>query len=89
MSKCILVMDMPTLCHKCPLCTFHNVWYCEAVNKKIPYMTEKPSWCPLKEVPQKKRFDVLCSNEVGDKIKDLLFTKGYNDCIDEILGDGK
>lgn len=84
MSKCVLAMDMPTLCHKCPLCTYHNVWYCEAVNKKIPYMTEKPSWCPLREVPDKKEYydeEVdYCDWEDGYK-------RGYNACIDKILGD--
>ena len=38
---------------------------------------EKPSWCPLREVPEKK--DPILF-EPDD------YYRGYNDCLDDILG---
>lgn len=43
-------------------------------------MKSKPTWCPLKEVPQKKELYLSINNKRG-------YCEGYNACIDEILGD--
>ena len=84
MSKCVLVMDMPSKCIDCPL---HFVdepnYWCGANMKDLltdDIETYKPDWCPLRELPKKKptigkesENDILCMNA------------GYNACIDELL----
>ena len=39
----------------------------------------KPDWCPLKPIPQRANHPDWCDGGRYDK--------GYNACIDEILGD--
>lgn len=85
MSKCFLVMDMPSSCEECIL---RNEGACFPVSKENSicgvYYTmkegRKPDWCPLRELPKKKPTigkesdnDILCMNA------------GYNACIDELL----
>ena len=43
---------------------------------------KKPTWCPLREVPQKMEY-----NHCQDYGQVLI--EGYNACIDEILGGGE
>lgn len=72
MSKAILVMDMPENCFKCKLQDWAN---CRIV-KGCHTGDTRPDWCPLKEVP--KKLDYIGLEE---------YDKGYNACIDAILGD--
>lgn len=86
MSKAILVMDMPDSCRKCD---FVNMEMCccglflhltasiESVEK---YGICRPDWCPLRELPQKRR--TIGKESENDQ---LCFNGGYNACIDEIL----
>lgn len=82
MSKVIVVTDKPNDCEHCP-CFSPGMFYgvCElekqtwAISEK-----EKPNWCPLREVPQKKDKDKTHYDT------DYNYALGYNDCIDEILG---
>ena len=80
--KAILVIDMPSSCSECPCC---YVPRCE-VNEKALKTKEiyecKPDWCPLKPMPQKKEYK---SGIEPVYIYDQV--KGYNACIDGILGD--
>ena len=49
---------------------------------------EKPEWCPIREVPQKKEVQgVPRKPTMGDFMRSG-FQKGWNDCIDEILKGG-
>lgn len=99
MVKTVLVMDMPEqVCQKCALCyeTENNEEYlCCAVGKFLPD-GEKPDWCPLRELPEKKtsfsdemekekvsgRFD----GEIGSGYANLVGKiTGWNACLDEIL----
>lgn len=95
MAKAILVLGMPSSCDKCEFCrevrTDRHVCEQKVINglcKRIDYdvenyMYEKPSWCPLREVPQKKQGgDYTSLIRIGE-------VKGYNACIDEILGGGE
>ena len=76
--KAILVMDMPECCNTCVLCELVNgkigcsvsIKHCEK-----DYEINKPSWCPLQEIPQK--YEVVS----------MSFERGYNACIDDILKD--
>ena len=80
MSKCVLVMDMPSGCMGCNFlhCEIEeNKEYCEAreIRKQVDLAKEeKPDWCPLRELPKKK--SVYTNGHYSD---------GYNACIDELL----
>lgn len=86
MSKAVLVMDMPSSCDECPLLLVGR--YCKA--KEAPNVAvdsklnkNKPDWCPLRELPEKK----VLSGDVADiqKMGKELIDIGYNACIDELL----
>lgn len=90
MAKAMLIMDMPSSCIECPLLASwqdsasapRNYWC--PYNLEITIEVEKRSdWCPLREVPQKKR------PKKTDRLVDSANKHGYNACIDEILGGGE
>lgn len=81
----MLIMDMPETCYECPFldeadnCLAMNIYYTD-----VEVMIEKPTWCPLKEVPKKKevsKYDGYCMNMACTERN-----RGYNACIDKILG---
>ena len=84
----MLIMDMPSSCEECDFfkelrwnrhyCTQKNCKEIEGYVSDFRY--EKPTWCPLREVPQKK--------EIAFRDSDITRIEkiGYNACIDEILG---
>lgn len=88
MAKAMLIMDMPSSCEECDFfkelrwnrhyCTQKNCKEIEGYVSDFRY--EKPYWCPLREVPQKKEFSDI--ETAFDRVKTL----GYNACIDEIFG---
>lgn len=81
MAKAILVMDMPSSCEECQL--FYNTEgtkMCEAIGRLVECESEKPTWCPLREVPQYKGKPLIYH------LYDDGFVQGYNACIDEIGG---
>ena len=87
MAKAMLIMDMPSRCGDCP-CFDNFNRMCQEEHKflsmvEINIKNKKPTWCHLREVPQKK--------EEERYITDLYRGKcvGYNACIDEILGGGE
>ena len=58
--KAILVIDMPEKCEDCPLTEWAGS-YCRLIGMFVN--DERPSWCPLKPMPQKKEVEV---NEIED-----------------------
>lgn len=102
MSKSILVMDTPDRCWQCDVCASYQesafsdrVYWCCAKDKDVDGNT-KPDWCPLKPMPEK--IDIPAwddsikaknknAEEVGMYMYDRGCCRGYNACIDEILGD--
>lgn len=53
MAKAVLVMDMPKSCTECIVC---NLAICRSAHELIPLKgTERPDWCPLRELPEHKR----------------------------------
>ena len=88
MSKAILVIDMPKRCTECSahfLDTPDNhtvkLWCgykCKEVVLDNNKIGDKPTWCPLKPLPEKEDVD-LFSDHAG-------YALGYNACIDKILG---
>lgn len=91
MSKSILVIDTPETCLDCKFCREiqEGIEACcelsdEPNDKEIcrmidvGYCQEKPDWCPLKDMPEKRYHNLPdCRLKVYDS--------GWNDCIDEIL----
>lgn len=84
MSKAVLVMDMPEqTCEKCQLCyeTADGNFMCAATGKEIAD-GEKPEWCPLVQMPEKKESDPVMDNDI-----DFGMAEGWNACIDAITGE--
>lgn len=83
MAKAVLIMDMPEqVCQKCTLCygtKNDDEYLCCAVGKLVPD-GKKPDWCPLRELPKKKR---TIGNENEESL--LMMNMGWNACLDEIL----
>ena len=92
MSKSILLIDTPENCRDCPcgkeIYNHYCVRYeCSVISQNITkeeYKKEKPDWCPLKEIPKKKKPRKIHDNNLGH-FHVSAFDKGYNKCIDEIL----
>lgn len=96
MSKCFLVMDMPSSCFECdfqamnvrdnPICILCTESCVEQFKTKDEYkrintdLKTKPDWCPLIELPEKKELYLDINNKKG-------YCDGYNACIDELLGE--
>ena len=96
MSKAVLIMDMPKDCCDCKFCREldegvkacceimdnpSNSELCRIID--VHYCMEKPDWCPLKPMPEKKVLsgDVADIQKMGKELVDI----GYNACIDELL----
>jgi hypothetical protein len=101
MARAMLIMDMPSSCIVCPCSHYEqskNFWVCyvsSATLKENEFYIEKPKCCPLREVPSKHEdghtLKVAIENDCyDDTVQDDAWCegvdKGYNACIDEILG---
>lgn len=87
MSKAVLVFDMPRSCIECP-CLDENLVSrtCGAMKEytkldKFEVFGLKPDWCPLRKMPNK--FDLPADD---DDYFNNGWSRGYNYCIDRILG---
>lgn len=87
--KAILVIDMPDSCMKCPLKAWDDEddWIGCHLNVRqtgtwSEQKADKPLWCPLKPLPKKKTKNKQFSLEYA-----IMWCRGYNKCIDEILGE--
>lgn len=92
MGKAIYVMDTPKSCTECPLSLeteVVNTIICRGCEKYSinPRCTEKPDWCPLKEVPQKCEERSISEYEFGSLGKG--YEVGWNACLKAILNGGK
>lgn len=90
MSKAMLIMDMPESCEKCELSRcLHakGVGICGVNREHFDDMTKVQAWCPLRKVPKKVDYLIEYFND-GQMSLDLSigYAKGWNACIDEILG---
>lgn len=81
MSKAVLVMDMPESCYQCPF--GNDDAECDVVGRPFDVNTkiEKPDWCPLRPMPEKKSEEVPIAYTHFGAYKD-----GWNACIDAIGG---
>lgn len=71
--KAILVVDMPKNCLECSLLKYDRE--IGVVCRHTWTGDYRPSWCPLKPMPE--RYDEATMRE----------QKGWNACIDELIGE--
>ena len=90
--KAILLIDKPESCTSCLLGIYNKKWFCLATNKDID-ITDRyniPEWCPLKPLPLEKVGDDLYERygswTLSDE-KEASYRVGFNDCLEEILGE--
>lgn len=83
MSKAILVIDMPKSCHGCP-CAHSESDICQATKGWV-FSDAKEIPCPLKPMPQKKNTEIRL-NSMNDWLEHSERV-GFNNCIDELVGD--
>ena len=82
MTKGYIEVDIPESCKDCqfsdtydlPICVWCNITR-KAHNGDG---TDKPDWCPIKEIPAKVYHENYC--DAG------RYDKGWNDLIDEMFG---
>lgn len=93
MGKSILIMETPKACLDCRFVSEINygtvIACCEIMNEpqderlqrtiEVYYLKEKPNWCPLVEMPNKREQHIFPRNSFDG------FDNGWNTCIDEIL----
>lgn len=85
MSKVILVLpEMPEKCTECPACSGHGIaTLCRAEGKFMnACIGGRPSWCPLRLMPEKEDLDYTETWAGGYKV-------GWNDVIRAIEGSGE
>ena len=59
MRKLILVLDDPEYCAYCT-CVDEEKSYCQAAYRSIEDLFDgRPAWCPLKELPKEKYYDLI------------------------------
>ena len=92
MSKAVLVMDMPDSCMGC------NFLYCDAENNSESCQAreksrmvdlekeDKPDWCPLRPMPEKKPLKGNVSNI--QRMMEEMGAVSWNACIDAMIGGG-
>lgn len=93
-GKSLFMMDTPENCVDCQFCYEHDegIEACCTVTRepsnddmyriiKEDYCQDKPDWCPLKPMPEKKNCDVFSfGTQIG------AWREGWNACIDAITG---
>lgn len=85
MNKSILVVDTPKICGDCWLFVNYDSkhQHCNYLWEDVRYRDKPLSNCPLKELPQKRELPKLYEDNYELKAE----IKGWNACIDEILGE--
>ena len=99
--KIALIVDMPKMPKNCAECLLHyDYLHCvvfenmsfepekfedlrEGYGYTSEYCNYRPPLCPLKPLPKKK--SISLKEAIG--IKCSCYSDGWNDCLDEILGE--
>ena len=84
MAKAILIMDMPEDCNDCyAMYVSLSERFCRATEENLSAKAERPDWCPLRELPEKK--EELPIEKYEFRSLGKAFASGWNACLDEIL----
>lgn len=92
LSKSALIIDTPKACMDCMFyfdlgefdkyCSVKDDEKdsdtCREITPTDKFRQERPDWCPLKELPERRRYGQEFFN--GS-------VKGWNDCLEEIIGE--
>lgn len=73
----ILLVEEPTFCGECQLCTIGDLCAGFDFPRDIIDISDKPLWCPLKPTPARKK----PMNKKGYKSG---YIEGWNDAIDSL-----
>ena len=95
MPKAVLIMDMPESCGECPFCRGLNECKVKKYLVRDRLFTiftvdaqimegGKPSWCPLRELPEK--IPELKSGY--EEVSASIHRVGWNACLNEIMRQG-
>jgi len=77
--KALAIIGMPSACGSCWFCTSYGL--CFLGNREVSiYANKRDSECPLKPMPQQMKTD-------EDDIEEDSYWQGWNDCLDEIMGE--
>ena len=84
--KALAIVKLPDCCYHCKFNIIdgdvHDCYICHKKFERDNQMIRQ-EWCPLKPMPEKKKtLDALDDIYAGSG-----FERGYNACIDEILGE--
>ena len=79
--KAILIIDIPNSCYDCP-CYYEDKDKCEVRNQRAIADIGIPSWCPLRQIPDRKEDLHYPCNEYLQAVNE-----GWNACLDEITGE--
>lgn len=82
MSKAVLVVDMPESCNSCR--SRYAFGECGVLHRYIEDSVNKPDWCPLRALPDKRESVQYASGDWKTIINNIK-SSGYNDCINDIL----
>ena len=85
--KGILVFNMPNKCSECP-CAYEWANKCNATDKAIIDFNNVPDWCKIRPLPEKAN-ETVASQLFGETSYAKGCVDGYNECLDEILGEIK
>ena len=78
--KAILVIDMPKGCCECNCA----IDLCHGTIPSQEWYNKRPSWCPLKPIPEKKEIkNIFQYRGLAEQYR----KEGWNECIEEILGE--
>ena len=86
MSKAVLVIDMPEKCYECPFCNDDAECDILGIPFDVVFITEKPCWCPLRPIPEKKQLNGDVHNM--QSMVEEISSASWNACIDAIGGGG-
>lgn len=85
MNKAILVIDMPKCCKECMCYVLgESNNFCAVTKFAIFDNITRSHHCPLKPIPEKYEIN---RSKCSDRFYEFEFEHGYNQCIDEILGE--
>ena len=81
--KAVAIIKMPNCCRECPFADWDQC-LCKLANEEIysqKHMDDgRQKWCPLKPLPQKGFGD-------ADDIEQTFYFDGWNECLEEIMGE--
>lgn len=87
-NKSILIIDTPKNCTDCTFCEhLDEGWLYCSLKDKTARAFDRPDWCPLSLIPERKNLRQYVDNTALN-IESMLayqYAQGWNDCIDKLM----